>query len=424
MSDASQRRVLEDAFAAAVARCQADESMQGLLPDPPADGRVLILGAGKATARMAEVAEAHYRSRFPRARVTGLVVIPDGEPAALDFVEVRRAAHPLPDERSVAAASRMLALADAAAADDHVVVLISGGASALLAAPVDGITLADKRHVTEALFAAGAPIDDLNTVRKFLSAVKGGRLARACWPAPVTTLAVSDVVGDDPGIIGSAPTVPSRVRPDDVRRVLTRHGIEPPEAVRRRLAMAPAPVDGPWPDLDYRIVARPIDALQAAATLAEDRGYRIEILGDDIQGEAGVEAARMARLCAGNGGQKLALLSGGEVTVTFQRGGQSGYGGPNREFALALAIGLEAARRVAALVADTDGIDGQSGRNGPVAGAIVDAATVARAAERGLDAQNYLAAHDSGSFFETIGDEVVTGPTRTNVNDFRMILIN
>ena len=424
MNDTSQRRVLEDAFAAAVARCQADESMRGVLPDPPADGRLLILGAGKATARMAEIAETHYRERFPEAAVAGLIAVPDGEPAALDFVELRRAAHPLPDERSVDAAHRMLALAAGATADDRVVVLLSGGASALLAAPVDGITLDDKRRVTEALFAAGAPIDDLNTVRKFLSAIKGGRLAKACWPAPVTTLAISDVVGDDPAVIGSAPTVPSRILPQDVRSVLARYGIDPPEAVRRRLAAAPAPLDGPWENLDYRIVARPIDALQAAATLAQNRGYRIEILGDDIQGEAGLEAARMAQLCAGNGDRKLALLSGGEVTVTFQRGGQSGYGGPNREFALALAIGLAPVKRVAALVADTDGIDGQSGRHGPVAGAIVDGGTVARAAERGLDAQNYLSAHDSGSFFETIGDEVVTGPTRTNVNDFRMILIN
>lgn len=398
--------------------------MRGYLPEPSANGRVLILGAGKATARMAEVAEAHYRAQFPETAVSGLIAIPDGEPAALDFVDVCRAAHPLPDERSVEAASRMLALASGATARDRVVVLISGGASALLASPVDGITLTDKRRVTEALFAAGAPIDDLNTVRKFLSAVKGGRLARACWPAPVTTLAVSDVVGDDPEVIGSAPTVPSRVVADDVRRVFARYGIEPPAAVSRRLAAAPAPLDGPWPNLDYRIVARPIDALRAAAALARDRGYRIEILGDDIQGEAGVEAARMARLCTGNGERKLALLSGGEVTVTFEHGGQSGYGGPNREFALALAIDLQAARRVAALVADTDGVDGQSGRNGPVAGAMIDSATVARAAERGLDARNYLSAHDSGSFFETIGDEVVTGPTRTNVNDFRMILLD
>ncbi len=424
MSDASQRRVLEDAFAAAVARCQADESMRGYLPDPPANGRLLILGAGKATARMAEVAEAHYRERFPDAAISGLVAIPDGEPATLELIDVRRTSHPLPDDRSVDAASRMLALADGATAADRVVVLISGGASALLAAPVDGVSLADKRHVTEALFAAGAPIDDLNTVRKFLSAIKGGRLAHACAPAPVTTLAISDVIGDDPGVIGSGPTVPSRVSADDVQRLLTHYGIAPPETVRRRLAAAPAALDGPWPDLDYRIVARPIDALRAAATLAEDRGYRTEILGDDIQGEAGVEAARMAKLCASNGGRKLALLSGGEVTVTFQRGGQSGYGGPNREFALALAISLQAARRVAALVADTDGIDGQSGQHGPVAGAIVSAGTVARAAENGLDARNYLSAHDSGSFFERIGDEVITGPTRTNVNDFRMILIN
>ena len=420
----SQRRILKDAFAAAVGRCQADASMRRYLPEPPANGRLLILGAGKATARMAEVAEAYYRTEFLHAAISGLIAIPDGEPARLDLVDVRHTAHPLPDERSVRAATHMLALAQDATADDRVVVLISGGASSLLCAPVKGITLADKRELVDAMFAAGARIDELNTIRTFLSAVKGGRLADACRPAPVTTLAVSDVVGDDPGIIGSAPTVPSDISRDDVRDLLSRYGIEPPDRVRRLLLAPQQKPARPGANLDYHIIARPIDALRSAAKLAAEHGYRTRILGDDIQGDAAEEGARMAKLCARHSDQKLALLSGGEVTVAFSNGRSAGYGGPNREFALALALNLQAAGNVSALVADTDGVDGQSGGNGPVAGALVDGATVARASERSLDALSHLLGHDSGSFFESLGDEVVTGPTRTNVNDFRMILIN
>jgi len=394
------------------------------LPDPPDNGRLLILGAGKATARMAEIAEAYYRSEFPHAAVSGLIAIPDGEPAELDVIEARRAAHPLPDERSVRAATHMLALAHDATASDRVVMLISGGASALLCAPVKGITLTDKRQLVEAMFAAGASIDELNTIRKFLSAIKGGGLANACKPAPVTTLAISDVVGDDPDIIGSAPTVPSYVSRDDVRDLLSRHGIEAPHGVQKLLL---APQENPGhsgPDLDYRIIARPIDALRTAAKLAADHGYRTRILGDDIEGDAAEEGARMAKLCSDHNGQKLALLSGGEVTVAYSNGRHAGYGGPNREFALAFALNLETTGSVSALVADTDGVDGQSGSGGPVAGALVDGATVARASAQSLDALGYLRRHDSGSFFESLGDEVITGRTRTNVNDFRMVLIN
>jgi len=420
----SQRRILEAAFAAAVTRCQADDSMRQYLPDPPANGRLLILGAGKATARMAEVAEAHYRAEFPDAAISGLIAIPDGETAELDLIDVRRASHPLPDERSVRAATHMLALAHDATASDRVVVLISGGASALLCAPVRGITLDDKRQLVESMFAAGARIDELNAIRKFLSAIKGGGLANACRPAPVTTLAVSDVVGDNPDIIGSAPTVPSYVSRDDIRDLFSRYGIAAPANIRRLLS-APEEKPGlPGNDLDYHIIARPIDALRTAAEVAENHGYRTRILGDDIEGDAAEEGARMAKLCAGRHGEKLALLSGGEVTVAFSNGQHAGYGGPNREFALALALNLQAVEPVSALVADTDGVDGQSGKSGPIAGALVDGATITRAAEQRLDALDCLSRHDSGSFFESLGDEVITGPTRTNVNDFRMILIN
>ncbi len=420
----SQRRILEAAFAAAVTRCQADESMRRYLPDPPADGRLLIFGAGKATARMAEVAETYYRTEFPQAAVSGLIVIPDGEPAQLDLIDVRRAAHPLSDERSVRAATHMLALAHDATANDRVVVLISGGASALLCAPAKGVTLTDQRQLVQAMFAAGARIDELNAIRKFLSAIKGGRLASACSPAPVTTLAISDVVGDNPDIIGSGPTVPSYVSRDDVRDLLSRYAIEAPQSVRSLLT---APQEKPalaHADLNYHIIARPIDALQTAAKLAAEHGYRTRILGDDIEGNAAEEGARMATLCANHNDQKLALLSGGEVTVRFSNDQHAGYGGPNREFALALALNLQTAERVSALVADTDGVDGQSGQTGPVAGALVDGGTIARASAHRLDALNHLERHDSGSFFESLGDEVITGPTRTNVNDFRMILIN
>ena len=420
-----QRRILIEAFSAAITRCQAGDAMLRELPPVPADGRLVLLAAGKASARMVEVAEAHYASSPGRNRVSGLAVTAAEVGHPFRFVDVQLGSHPLPDERSEAAARRMLETVEGLSERDQVVMLLSGGASSLLCAPVHGITLAEKRATTEALFEAGAPIDEINTLRKFISAIKGGKLAEACWPAKLRTLAVSDVVGDDPEVIGSAPTYPCHVTADQARAIVAKYALELPRPVVEFIEQAPPVRDARLPETDYIIVARPRDALQAAADCAKSYGYRVELLGDDVEGEASREAESLARRvhAAANGKQKLALLSGGEVTVTFSPERRDGYGGPNREFALALANALER-DNVSAAVADTDGIDGQTGANGPVAGALVDSTTVSRARAQGLNPEDYLQRHDAGSFFELLGDEILTGPTDTNVNDFRMVLIN
>ena len=420
-----QRRILIEALSAAVTRSQAGDAMARELPPVPADGRLILLAAGKASPRMVEVAEAHYASSPGRQRISGLAVTAADVERPFRFVDLQVASHPLPDERSEAAARRMLETVGGLSENDQVVMLLSGGASALLCAPVEGITLAEKRATTEALFEAGAPIDDINTVRKFISAIKGGKLAQACWPAKLRTLTVSDVVGDDPEVIGSAPTYPCNVTADQVRAIVARYALELPRPVIEFIEQAAPVADARLPETDYLIVARPRDALQAAADCAKSHGYDIEVLGDDIEGEASREAESLARKihAAENGNHKLALLSGGEVTVTFAPDSRDGYGGPNREFALALANALQR-DNVSAAIADTDGLDGQTGASGPVAGALVDSTTISRARAEGLDPEDYLKRHDAGSFFELLGDEIVTGLTETNVNDFRMVLIN
>lgn len=421
-----QRRILIEALSAAVTRSQAGDAIVRELPPVPTDGRLILLAAGKASPRMVEVAEAHYASSPGRQRISGLAVTAADVERPFRFVDLQVASHPLPDERSEAAARRMLATVDGLSENDQVVMLLSGGASALLCAPAAGITLAEKRATTEALFDAGAPIDDINTVRKFISAIKGGKLAQACWPAKLRTLTVSDVVGDDPEVIGSAPTYPCNVTADQVRAIVARYTLELPRPVIEFIDNAPSsPVDARLPKTDYVIIARPRDALQAAADCAKSHGYDVEVLGDDIKGEASREAESLAQEihAAENGNHKLALLSGGEVTVSFTPESRDGYGGPNREFALALANALER-DKVSAIIADTDGLDGQTGANGPVAGALVDSTTISRARAAGLDPEDYLQRHDAGSFFELLGDEIVTGLTATNVNDFRMVLIN
>jgi glycerate 2-kinase len=339
---------------------------------------------------------------------------------------VVEAAHPNPDEAGQRAAARILDLARALGPDDLLLCLISGGGSALLALPAEGLSLADKQAVTRALLRSGATISEINCVRKHLSAIKGGRLAAAAAPASVVALLISDVPGDDPSVIASGPTVPDPTTFADARAVLEKSRIEPPQAVRAHLAAArdetPKPGDPRMRASRIEIVARPQDALEAAAAVARAAGYRPLILGNAIEGEARDVAlmhagmARQAAVYSQPAEPPCVLLSGGETTVTIR--GQ-GRGGRNGEFALALAVALGGDPRVWAIACDTDGIDGIEDN----AGALVRPDTLARAEATGLDPKAMLANNDSYGFFSALGDLVVTGPTRTNVNDFRAVLV-
>ena len=414
------RTFLRGLLDAAIAAAQPDAILAPHLPRSPR-GRTIVLGAGKAAAAMARAVERHMDGP-----VEGLVVTRYGHAVACDSVEVVEAAHPVPDAAGQGAARRMLAYAQGAGADDLVLCLISGGASALLALPAAGLALEDKQAVNRALLASGADITQMNAVRKHLSAIKGGRLAAAAHPARVVSLLISDVPGDDPAVIGSGPTVADPTTFADARAILRHYGIEPPASVLQHLEEArdetPKPGDPRLAGAETIIVARPQTSLEAAAARAEAEGVRPLILGDAIEGEA----REVAKVLAGialqvrRHGQPTpppcVLLSGGETTVTV-RG--TGRGGRNAELLLALAVHLAGAAGISALAADTDGIDGSEDN----AGAIVTPDSPARAGAAGLDAKAMLADNDGYGFFAALGDLVVTGPTLTNVNDFRAILI-
>jgi glycerate 2-kinase len=394
---------------------------------PPAPrGRCVVIGAGKAAAKMAKAVEDHWKGPL-----TGLVVTRYGHRVPCRRIEVVEAAHPVPDAAGEAAARRILDLVAGLGADDLVICLISGGASALLALPAPGITLADKQALTGALLRSGATIAEINTVRKHLSAVKGGLLAAAAYPAPIVTLAISDVPGDDPAIIGSGPTVADPSTFAAARAILAKYAIAPPPAIAARLATAadetPKPGDPRLATARYELVATPRAALEAAADAAHASGVTPLILGDAIEGEARevalVQAAlarQVAQRIAPAGGTApglpAVLLSGGETTVTVKG---KGRGGRNTEFLLALALALDGAPGIHALAADTDGIDGTEDN----AGALIAPDTLARAAARGIDPAAQLAANDAWGAFDALGDLLVTGPTFTNVNDFRAILV-
>jgi glycerate 2-kinase len=388
-----------------------------LPPRPP--GRVLVVGAGKASARMAEAVEAAWGP------CEGLVITRYGHARPCRGIEVVEAAHPVPDAAGLRATARLLGLVRGLDEGDLVLCLISGGASSLLVAPVEGVTLADKQAVNAGLLASGAPIGAMNLVRKHLSRVKGGRLAAAAWPARLLALAISDVPGDDPGLIGSGPTLGEASTPADARAVLERWGIAPPPAVAAALARAGSVVPPGDPRLsraETRVIAAPAQSLDAAAALGRRSGCTVQVLGADLEGEAREAAAAQARLALdarsrmAPGDAPRLILSGGELTVT-RRG--RGVGGPNAEFALALALALDGAPGLHAVACDTDGIDGAA----EVAGAVVGPDTLARAGALGLDARAMLDANDAHAFFGRLGDQVVTGPTLTNVNDFRAILV-
>jgi hydroxypyruvate reductase len=425
----SHRVFLEELFATAVAAAHPSTCLVPHLPAPPAAGRLIVLAAGKAAGAMAEVAERHYRDtlRLAPDRLAGLAVTRHGYARPTRLLPVIEAGHPVPDQASLDGATRALALADGAGAGDLVLVLMSGGASANWIAPAGGLTLAEKQAVTRALLKSGAAIGEFNTVRKHLSRIKGGRLAAQAHPARVVTLAISDVPGDDPAVIGSGPTVPDPTTLADSRAIIARRGIELPAAAVRALAdpanESPKPGDPVFADTEYRLVARPADAFAAVAAKVAAAGWEPILLGDRVEGEAREVAAAHARLARDTQahGRRAVILSGGELTVTLK--GQ-GRGGPNQEYALALAVALAGAPGIAAIAGDTDGTDGGRGAVDDPAGALVDASTVARAKSLGLDPAAFLADNDSTGFFAALGDLLTPGPTCTNVNDFRAILID
>jgi glycerate 2-kinase len=414
------RQLLRSMFDAAVAAASPKLRVPGHLPSPP-KRRMIVVGAGKASAAMAKAVEDAWLTPL-----SGLVVTRYGHAVPCKRIEIVEAAHPVPDESGHRAAQRMLEMVKGLGADDLVLALISGGASALLSLPARGLTFADKQKVNEALLRSGAAIGEMNTVRKHLSAIKGGRLAAAAFPARVVTLVISDVPGDDPADIGSGPTVADKSTAADARAVLAKYGISEPcsaiDHLERGEDETPKASSPHLANTSTVLIATPQLSLQAAAEVARKAGVLPLVLGDALEGEA----REVGRVMGGIARQvamhdqpapaPVVLLSGGETTVTV-RG--KGRGGRNVEFLLSLAITLDGLPGVFALGADTDGVDGAE----EIAGALITPDTLQRAAQLGINAKERLADNDAHSFFEALGDQVITGPTLTNVNDFRAILV-
>lgn len=420
---AALRAELLAMFEEAVHTVSPRSVMPGRLPES-AHGRTLVIAVGKAAAEMAAIA-----ARRLARPAEGLIVTRQDhllpEIAMPRGFEVIAAGHPVPDAGSVAAAERALGLAAELGAQDQLLVLLSGGGSAMLAAPAAGLTLDDKRAVTRDLLASGATIAEINCVRKHLSRIKGGRLAVAAGRAQVATLIISDVPGDDPSLVASGPTIADPTTLARAREIVGKYRIVAPAAVAR--ALADPANETPSADAlglagsEVRVLARARDALAGAAALAGSLGYEAILLGDDLEAEArhlGAGHAALARRLSAEGGPPRLLLSGGETTVSVAESG--GRGGRNLEYLLGLAIALDGAMGISAIACDTDGIDGRS----DAAGAIVLPDTLARARASGLDPADHLERNDSHAFFAALGDLVITGPTRTNVNDFRAILID
>ncbi|GGO59867.1 hydroxypyruvate reductase [Roseovarius pacificus] len=411
--------LLRRLFDRAVEVADPMQSLHRALPPRP-DGRLVVIGAGKASARMAEAVEQVYGP------CEGLVITRYGYARPCQGIEIVEAAHPVPDAAGMNATARMLDLVGTLGKDDMVLALISGGASALLVQPAGAITLEEKQAVNQGLLASGAPIGQMNVVRKHLSRVKGGQLAATAHPARMLALMISDVPGDDPEMIGSGPTVGDASTPDDARAILERYDIEAPQSVRDVLegqSGVVAPDDPRLSNVENVIYAAPSQSLEAAAQIARDAGLNVRILGDALEGEARELASDHAALALElkaaltPDDAPVLLLSGGELTVT-RRG--DGVGGPNAEYALAMAIALDGASGIHAIACDTDGVDGAA----EVAGAIIGPETLTKASKAECSPETALSRNDAHGFFETIGDQVVTGPTLTNVNDFRAILIS
>ncbi len=424
------RTLLLDLYREAVRVAHPATCVPPYLPRLKDGETLLVLGAGKADAAMAVAVETYYANLGQLDRLRGFVTTRHGFGLPTRVIEIVEAGHPVPDAASAAAATRALALAARIERGTTVLVLMSGGASALWSAPVDGVSADDKQALTKQLLRSGAPIGDMNTVRRHLSRIKGGRLAQvagSAGAAQLLTLAISDVPRDEPQAIGSGPTVADPTTLADARAVLAKYRIVPPEAVARALS-DPAnetlkPGAAELAAARFEIVARPQASLDAAAAMARVAGYVPVLLGESLEGEArevGRAHARLA-LAARQRGERVAILSGGEFTVTVTG---NGAGGPNQEYALGLASGLDGAAGIVALAADTDGIDGGSGAATDPAGAIVLPDTLARARLRHMDAEDMLSNNDSTAFFRALDDSVECGPTQTNVNDFRVILVD
>ncbi|MBI2306488.1 MAG: glycerate kinase [Rhodocyclales bacterium] len=412
--------MFDAAIASAQPALRIPAFLHDFLPEPPA-GRLVVIGAGKASAEMAKAVEAHWPGEL-----SGLVVTRYGYGAPCTRIEIVEAAHPVPDAAGLAAAQRLLALVQGLTEDDLVLCLISGGGSALLPLPLAGLTLEDKQQLSRALLRSGASITEMNCVRRHLSAIKGGRLAAACHPARVVNLLISDVPGDNPIDIASGPTIGDPTTCADALDIIRRYGLALPPAVLDLLQSGRGesvkPDDPRLAGVSTHIIAAPQQALEAAARVAAAHGVPAHILGDAIEGEArevGRVMAGIARQVAAHGqpfAPPCVLLSGGETTVTVR--GQ-GRGGRNVEFLLALAVALQGHPRIHALAGDTDGVDGLE----EIAGACLAPDSLARAYAQGIRAADALADNDGHGFFGALGDAVITGPTRTNVNDFRAILV-
>ncbi|MDA1117840.1 MAG: glycerate kinase [Proteobacteria bacterium] len=401
------RALLEESFRAAIAAADPLRILPAHLPSPPR-GRTFVAAAGKAAASMALAVERHWP---PAAPIEGLAITRYAHGLPTERIRVIEAGHPVPDAAGEAGAREMLMRVQALGKDDLLLVLVSGGGSSLLSLPAPGVTMEALKAMTRELLRCGAPIQEINTVRKHLSAIQGGRLAAACR-APVLTLIISDVTGDDPTHIASGPCAPDPTTIADAQAVLRHYGIEAPGP----FSETPKPGDPLFARVENRVIATARRSLEAAATAFDARGIAPTILGDDITGEAREVAKSMALQVRG-ARRPSVLISGGECTVTMR--GTDGRGGRCAEFLLALAIALEGVPGVHGIAADTDGIDGSEDN----AGAVMSPDTLARAAARGLDARKLLDANDSYSFFAGLGDLMVTGPTRTNVNDYRAILV-
>ncbi len=418
MNSSEALSFLRHLFDVAVQTADPMARVPGVLPPRPS-GRVVVVGAGKASARMAEAVESVWGP------CEGLVVTRYGHARPTRKIEVVEAAHPVPDKAGIAASGRMLELLASLEEDDFVLALISGGGSALLCAPAADITLAEKQAINSALLASGAPIEQMNIVRKHLSRVKGGQLAGAAYPARMLALMISDVPGDDPALIASGPTVGDASTGADALAILERFDIKIPDSARRVLSQKTAvlaPGDKQLSRVENRVIAAPSQSLAAAKKTAQAAGMKVRVLGDALEGEAKelgrsqAELALAIRNESRNGQTPVLLLSGGECTVT--RTGD-GSGGPNAEFMLSAAMTLAGAPGIYAISCDTDGVDGAA----EIAGALIDPSTLERASEAGINPALMLKNNDSHGFFARLGDQVISGPTLTNVNDFRAFLI-